>query len=125
MKFGLAGLGKQDNWTVELDEITGTKLYAMSIHHCHFTLQSPGLPLDRFLELQRFLTAGKQDTTFALYNAPLGQVVCAHHDGRVHFRMLQNTGLATNLLEVPIDATECQSLAKAINEAIEDAESPQ
>jgi hypothetical protein len=123
MKFALAGLGKQNGWTVELDEIIDTELYGISIHNIQFSFQIYGFPLGRVLEFQRFLRTRDTDQVFVFHTESSGRVEFAEHDKLMFLRLLQQTSFGTNLVEIAIASTECDYLAAAIQEAVKDAES--
>jgi hypothetical protein len=123
LNTGLAGFGKRDDWTVEIDELIDVNLYGIAIHNNRFTFQVSGFPLNRIVEFQQFLRTRPKDQTFSLHKGPTGRVDCAEHDDRLFLRLINNGECGANLAEFAIEAPECDLLAAAVEEAIKDAES--
>jgi hypothetical protein len=82
MKAGLAGIGREKEWIVEIDYLIDLGLYALNVTHRGIELMTEGVSLDRIELLHKFLKDDKDGDTFEL---------CGGVGGRVEFRLHDET----------------------------------
>ena len=121
MSIGLAGIGREDDWQVDLDEMIGLDLYGITIANRQFSLQIFEVRLDAIKYLQLFLKESEQDKPFHFHTAFGGRLEFVSHDGNLLIRIFDAREHGANLLTITVQPAERTKLAAALEEAIEDA----
>ena len=121
MKTGLAGTGNAGNWTVDIDEIGDA--HGLILGNKRYYLQIRPITLHEIDSLLRFLQAPQPTDVQVLLVKCFGGVLrISHHDGQISLRIAQaECEYGTNLVELHVEEAERGNLARALNEALEEA----
>ena len=128
----LAGLGKAGLWAVDIDNedvIDHVSNWSITIRSPFCYVQSALPNLDLLRELSEFLKRGQSaNELFRLGDADNFELLVGISDSQLLFRMGRVRSLVTKgfpwLLECVVDAQEAGNLAKALEEALMEAEGP-
>src|SRR5882724_8795100 len=122
MKTGLAGIGRNGEWTVDLDEVVGSDAYGITIRHPTFYIQLSGVLIEMADRLRRFLDSSRTNEVLHFHRAFAGEVLFTDHDGGLTVRVLQDLSESdANLVEIHFEPDERHRLSSALKEAIDDA----
>jgi hypothetical protein len=125
MRIGLAGIGTERDWQVDIDAMAESEHYGLTITSRQYWLQVAGLALDRLVLLQRFLSTNTEQERFLLHSAFGGKLEFVRHEGKLALRIVEAAKESdTNLLEITLHPEDRTALAAALGQAIEDANSP-
>ena len=122
MKIGLAGLGREDDWTVEIDEIVGANVCGITMSNRQISLQVSPLSMDIITKLAGFLRSNEEQGKFHLPGVFGGKLEFVDYEGRLLIRLVEaRKSAGTNLLEITLQTGERNSMTSALDQAIEDA----
>jgi hypothetical protein len=122
MSSGLAGIGREDDWTVTLDETIGSPLYGVTIENGQISIQIAGVPIEQTDSLCRFLQASRNDEVFEFQSCFGGKLAFVDNDGSLLVRILEKVDEAnSNLVELTVGVEQRAKLALALSSAINDA----
>ena len=114
-QWGLAGLGRSGDWTVDIDDNLVGEGFALTISHPRFYLQTPTMSKGEIGQLTRSLARRSSGTIGRLLGATLS---LEFTDSHLSFRLREGRAL----LELFLKRSELDELVVALKEACLEAE---